>query len=201
MKKISFIAALAAATLMLVSSCGAPRQMANTTPQFTGSSVQNPFGPTFEVPCAQYDTDEYFAATGIATGPNTRMDVLQTAALTNAQNIVRQKMQHAYKGAIDDYSNYIGTNAGTDADIKVERAGTQIIDQIINDTQARCQQFSGVDDKGNVTCYIGIQISKKETADKISDFVSQDEELRVRFQEFDFRQRMEENFKNFKEEE
>ena len=159
-----------------------------------------PFGDVYEVPAAEHDTDDYFGATGIASGPKARMDVLQMAALTNAQNIVRQKMQHAYKGAIDDYSSYIGNNAGADAVNKVERAGTQIIDAIVNDTQAtKGPMFSAVDEKGNVTCYVGIRVSKKAIAEKITDYVSEDEELKIRFKEDQFRQKMEENFKKFKE--
>ncbi|MDR1161523.1 MAG: hypothetical protein LBK45_04200, partial [Tannerellaceae bacterium] len=102
----------------------------------SSSTGGNPFGEVYEAPCTQLDTDEEFAATGISNGSKNRMDVLQTSALTNAQNIVRQKMQHAYKGAIDDYSSYIGSNAGSDAVAKVEQAGTQIIDRIVNDTKA-----------------------------------------------------------------
>ena len=182
--------------MMFLASCSAtkPATVANNT------RPGSPFGDVYEVPAAEHDTDDYFGATGIASGPKARMDVLQMSALTNAQNIVRQKMQHAYKGAIDDYSSYIGNNAGADAVNKVERAGTQIIDAIVNDTQAtKGPMFSAVDEKGNVTCYVGIRVSKKAIAEKITDYVSEDEELKIRFKEDQFRQRMEENFKKFKE--
>ena len=182
--------------MMFLASCIAtkPATVANNT------RPGSPFGDVYEVPAAEHDTDDYFGATGIASGPKARMDVLQMSALTNAQNIVRQKMQHAYKGAIDDYSSYIGNNAGSDAVNKVERAGTQIIDAIVNDTQAtKGPMFSAVDEKGNVTCYVGIRVSKKAIAEKITDYVSEDEELKIRFKEDQFRQRMEENFKKFKE--
>lgn len=193
--KTLFVLATMVAMMFLVS-CGTtkPATVANNT--HSGS----PFGDVYEVPAAEHDTDDYFGATGIASGPKARMDVLQMAALTNAQNIVRQKMQHAYKGAIDDYSSYIGNNAGSDAVNKVERAGTQIIDAIVNDTQAtKGPMFSAVDEKGNVTCYVGIRVSKKAIAEKITDYVSEDEELKIRFKEDQFRQKMEENFKKFKE--
>ena len=160
----------------------------------------SPFGDVYEVPAAEHDTEEYFGATGIASGPKARMGELQLMALTNAQNIIRQKMRHAYKGAVDDYMNSVGNNAGTDIEAKIERGGTQIIDVIVNDTQAsKGPMFSAVDDKGDVTCYIGIRISKKAMADKIADYVSEDEELKIRFKEDQFRQRMKESFKEFKE--
>jgi hypothetical protein len=128
------------------------------------------------------------------------MDVLQTSALTNAQNVVRQKMQHAYKGAINDYSNYIGNNLGSDAEAKVERAGTQIINKIVNDTKAVCgPKFSSVDDKGDVSCYVGIKINKRAIADAIANHLSKDDELKIRFNEQEFRKNMEDNFTKFKE--
>ncbi|MDR1226867.1 MAG: hypothetical protein LBK47_08230 [Prevotellaceae bacterium] len=193
------IAAVAAFAAVVATGCGSGKQVASG-----GSSSRSgggsPFGDVYEAPCAEKDSDDEFAATGISSGSKNRMDVLQTAALTNAQNIVRQKMQHAYKGAIDDYSSYIGNNAGSDAEAKVERAGTQIIDKIVNDTKATCgPKFSSVDDKGDVTCFVGIRVSKKQFANAITDHVSKDEELKIRFNKQEFRKRMDDNFKKFKE--
>lgn len=199
MKKFNLMVAVATACVCFFSSCGANKNAVSNVPSRSG----NPFGDVYELPAAEYDTDEYFGATGIATGPATRQDILQSAALTNAQNLVRQKMKHAYQGMIDDYSNYVGTNAGTDAETKIERGGTQIIDALVNETRATKVVFSGIDDKGNMTCYTGIRISKKDLAekiaDKVTDAVSEDEELKIRFKEEQFRQKMDEHFKKFKE--
>ena len=71
----------------------------NTQPQ-----GESPFGATFTMPTFEPDTEEYFAATGTANGARARMDVLQRAALSNAQSLIRQKMKHAYKGVVSDYS-------------------------------------------------------------------------------------------------
>lgn len=193
MKKIFVMAVMAAA---LLASCGTQKQVVMAS----NSRSASPFGDVFEVPAAENDTEEYFGATGIASGSKARMGDLQLDALANAQNMIRQKMKHAYKGAVDDYMVRFGNNAGSDIQSKLERGGTQIIDVIVNETQAsKGPLFSNVDEKGNVTCYIGIRISKKTMADKIADYVSEDEELKIRFQESQFRQRMKESFKEFKE--
>lgn len=195
MKKVFVLVAIVAMAGMVVS-CGSTRNgvVASST------SSGNPFGDVYEVPAAEYDTDEYFGATGIASGPRARMDVLQSQAIANAQGLVRQKMQHAYQGMIEDYSSYIGNNVGADAETKMERGGTQIIDAIVNDTQvSKGPMFSSVDEKGNVTCYVGIRVSKAKLAEQISDFVSEDEELKIRFDEEQFRKRMDEAFKNYRE--
>lgn len=199
MKKLELKVVMAVACVCLFGSCGVNKNAGINTASRSG----NPFGDVYEMPAAEYDTDEYFGATGIATGPATRQDVLQSAALTNAQNLVRQKMKHAYQGMIDDYSNYVGTSAGTNAETKIERGGTQIIDAVVNETIATKVVFSGIDDKGNMTCYTGIRVSKKELAEKITEqvteAVSEDEELKVRFKEEEFRKSMDERFKKFKE--
>ena len=53
--------------------------------------------------------------------------------------------------------------------------------------------------KEAIDCFIGIRISKKQVADAIADYVSKDDELKIRFNEQEFRKRMDEEFKKFKE--
>lgn len=185
------------ASILFMPSCGTNKGIVNANqPKNSGS----PFGDVYEAPAAENDTEDYFGATGIAVGPKVRMGELQLIALTNAQNMIRQKMQHAYKGMVDDYMDAIGNNVGNDIQTEVERGGRQIIDAIVNETQAsKGPVFSAVDEKGNVTCFLGIRISKKATADKIADNVSEDEELKIKFKADQFRQRMQEAFKEYKE--
>ena len=166
----------------------------NTQPQ-QGS----PFGQTFTMPTFEPDTEEYFAASGTANGPRARMDVLQRAALSNAQSIIRQKMKHAYKGVVSDYSNYMGMGSASDAMGKVEAGGDQIIDAVVNETMARDVRFSSVDEKGNLDCFVGVRIYKKQVVDKVIEGLSNDQELKLRFNEEQFRQRMEKVFKDYKE--
>lgn len=166
----------------------------NTQPQ-QGS----PFGQTYTMPTFEPDTEEYFAATGTANGPRARMDVLQRAALSNAQSMIRAKMKHAYKGVVSDYSNYMGMGSASSAMTKVEQGGDQIIDAVVNETMARDVRFSSVDEKGNVDCYVGVRIYKKQAAEKIVEGLSNDQELKLRFNEDQFRQRMEKVFKDYKE--
>ena len=198
MKKNIFFSVIAlVAGMCVMTSCGGSSK-AVVNPSVAGTV--NPFASgSFAAPGFEPDTDEYFTGWGTANGPSARMDVLQLSALTNAQNAVRQKLKHAYKGIVSDYSNLIGNNAGTDAQIHVERAGDQIIDAVVNDTHAQTLNFSGVDEKGHVNCYTGIRVYKKQLADKIADMVSDDEELKIRFKESEFRKYMQEKFKEYKE--
>jgi hypothetical protein len=189
------IAALTAFAGLILTSCGSSK-----VAERSANSAGNPFGDVYEAPCAELDSETEFAATGIAEGSKAQMGTLQLVALGNAQDVVRRKMQHSYKGMVSGYMNQVGTNAGNDLENKLEAAGNQIIDKIVNDTRATCgPKFSGVDDKGNVSCYIGIRISKKQVADAIANQVSNDEELSIRFKEEEFRKRMEEKFADYKE--
>lgn len=201
MKTKSFFSVMAlVASVSVMTSCGSGKQATTPYAAVHTAEAVNPFaGGLYEAPGFEPDTEEYFAALGIANGPQTRMDVLQLSALTNAQNVVRQKLKHAYKGMVADYSNYIGNNAGSDAQVHVERAGDQIIDAVVNETKAQSLKFSGVDDKGHVNCYCAIRIYKKQLADKIADVVSEDEELKILFKEQEFRKYMQDKFKEYKE--
>ena len=200
MKKICYFIVLAC-TLV---SCGSNKstvqssQPQQTTPMQVPST--NPFGgETYSMPTFEPDTEEYFAASGMARGSRERMDMLQRSALTNAQNLIRQKMTHAYEGMVVDYSKEQGNNNGTDMTKKIQTGGTQIIKGIVNETMARDVKFSGVDEKGYVTCFVGIRIYKKQMADKIAKSLSQDEELKLNSDEERFRKYMEEKLKEYKE--
>lgn len=196
-KYLTFVLTVIVSCIM-ITSCGSSK---GSQTSYKQSNAQgSPFGEVYEAPAAEYDTDDYFGATGIAYGPKANMDILQLNALTNAQNAVRQKMKHSYKGMVSDYANTVSNNAGTDIQSKVERGGDQIIDAIVNDTRAsKGPMFTAVDDKGNVTCFIGIRVSKKDVAEKIADYVSEDEELKIRFKEDEFRKRIKDAFKDYKE--
>lgn len=181
-------------------SCGSNKQATQSYESARTKPTTNPFGGDFySMPTFEPDTEEYFAASGTANGARERMDVLQQAALANAQNIIRQKMKHAYQGMVSNYSNYMGMNSKSDAVTKIEQGGNQIIDGIVNETMARDIKFSGVDEKGNVTCFVSIRIYKKQMADKIADQISQDEELKLRFNEDQYRKYIQEKLKEYKD--
>lgn len=159
----------------------------------------NPFGDVYEMPAAEYDTDESFGATGMAYGSRAQGGEVRLNALTNAQDIVRQKIKHSYKGVVDTYTKSVGNNAGTDIVNKIERAGTQVIDAVINDTKETQVKWSSVDEKGNIYCYVGIRINKEKLADEVAKAVSKvvtdEEEAKIGFSEAKFREQNADVFK------
>lgn len=200
MKRFNFIAVI---TLMAIAftACGAKKQVAQSSAPSGGA---NPFGETYSMPCEVYDTPQEFAATGIFRGSSNQKGEVQKYALLNAQELVRLKMKHAYKGMVSEYASSVGNNQGNDIEHKITSAGDRIIDDIINETAQSCTRWSAVESDGHITCYTAIQISKQETAQKIAqevkDKLSQEEKDRIGFNEQEYRKQMEQRFQQYKEE-
>ena len=164
---------------------------------------KNPFGETYEAPCQVYDSPKEFAATGIFRGSSHQRGEVQKNALLAAQELIRLKMQHAYKGMVSEYSSSIGNNKGNDIERKMTSAGDRIIDKIINETSQSCVRWSGVEDDGHITCYTAIQIPKGEVAAEITkevaDKLTQEEKDRIGFNEQEYRKDMTKRFEGYKE--
>ncbi len=189
-----FVFTTTIAISMLFLACSTTKQSADAA-----YAAGNPFGDVYEMPAAEYDTDDSFGATGMAYGPRVQGGTIHQNALTNAQEIIRQKIKHSYKGVVDTYSKSVGNNMGTDIQNKIERAGTQVIDAVVNETKETQVKYSAVDEKGNIYCYVGIRINKEKLADEVTKAVakavSEDEEAKISFNEAKFREQNADIFK------
>ena len=196
MKKIQSLAILM--IVCLFASCGSKQVVAQS------KQTQNPFGETFEAPCQVYDTKQDFAASTSFRGSSMQRNEVQKNALLAAQDLIRLKMQHAYKGMVSNYSQTIGNNQGNDIERKVTMAGDQIIDAVVNDTRAVCQRFGAVGEDGHIECYVAIKISKVDLSEKVSnavnDVLSEDEKMRIGFNEMKYREQMNKSFEQYKSE-
>lgn len=199
MKK-SYIFGTAMIIALAFASCGSEKQAVNNQPRNNGSN--NPFGEVYEAPCTVYDTDTEFTATGVYRGSSNQKGEVHKYALQNAQQLVRMKIKHAYKGMVSDFSQSIGNNQGNDIEAKVAMAGDQIIDAVVNNTSESCLRWGGVGDDGHIECYVAIKISKVDLAQKIATAVdnklSQEDKLRIGFDEKVYRDDMEKRFENYK---
>lgn len=195
MKKIQSLTILM--IVCLFASCGSKQVVAQS------KQTQNPFGETFEAPCQVYDTKQDFAASTSFRGSSMQRNEVQKNALLAAQDLIRLKMQHAYKGMVSEYSASVGNNRGNDVERKMNSAGDRIIDAIINETMQSCVRWSGIYDDGDIECYIAIEISKEETARRISqevkEHLTQDEKDRIGFNEEQYREKMQQRFEEYQE--
>lgn len=183
--------------------CGTSKRVTTTQEQ---QQQRNPFGELRAMPTDIYevDTPEYFAQTGIASGSAAQMGQLQLNALANAREMLQNRLQTAYEGVVSTFTSTFGNNAGSD----LQNALTSGVDNVLkgylgNLGAFKPPHFSLVDDKGNTTCYISIRMSKNELAEKISqkvtDNVSEDEELQIQFRQEEFRKYKDEVLNKFKE--
>lgn len=188
MKKIFVLAVIAAA--MMLTSCGSAKKVSTVS--------RSPFGTVSEVPAAEHDTDEYFGATGIATGSYSQMGRLQLAALENAKEMIRQKVEHSFQTMTTSYlSEYSGKN-GSDLDGQFEQGTKALVEAVLKDVNAsKGPFFSDVDEKGNVTCFIGIRIPKNKLVDLFVDNVSEQGKLALDFKKDQFMKQMKEEFNKF----
>lgn len=196
MKKALILTAVA---LVLIS-CGAAKKAAV---QAQAQSTA-PFGEVYSMPCEVYDTPEEFAATGIYRGSSYQKGECQLNALENAKQIVYSKYHHSYNGMISNYSSSFGTNRGNDIKAKLQRAGDAVIEATLNDIQACCVKFSGVQEDGMIECYVAIKVPKQalaaEVAKTVADVLSPEEKEEINFEEYQYRKLMEQRFNEYKEE-
>ena len=196
MKKALILTAVA---LVLIS-CGAAKKAAV---QAQAQSTA-PFGEVYSMPCEVYDTPEEFAATGIYRGSSYQKGECQLNALENAKQIVYSKYHHSYNGMISNYSSSFGTNRGNDIKAKLQRAGDAVIEATLNDIQACCVKFSGVQEDGMIECYVAIKVPKQalaaEVAKTVADVLSPEEQEEINFEEYQYRKLMEQRFNEYKEE-
>ena len=160
----------------------------------------SPFGVTSKPPCTVFDDEINFAATGFANGPRSQLGVLQRTALANAQDMIRAKMEHAYEGFIDTYMGSVGANQGTDVETETRGVGRQTIMQVVGNTSHSCLEFSNVDEKGNVDCFIAITIPKAKISQAIADNLSKSQKEEIRNRAADMRKEADEYFKNLRNE-
>lgn len=196
MKKVLILTAIA----MTMISCGAAKTaVVQAQPQNTA-----PFGEVYSMPCEVYDTPEEFAATGIYRGSSYQKGECQLNALENAKQLVYAKYHHSYNGMISNYSSSFGSNRGNDIKTKLQRVGDAVIEAMLNDIQACCVKFSGVQDVGMVECYVAIKVPKQALAAKVAktvaDVLSPEEKEEINFEEYQYRKLMEQRFNEYKEE-
>jgi hypothetical protein len=179
---------------------------ASSAPQSSAATLQtegSPFATTYKPPCTAFDDDEWFVAMGVANGSKRRMDALQQAAINNAQNVIRQKMMHAYQGMVSNYTSSIGNNQGSDLVSKMEMGGNQIIDRIVNDTRVVCgPEYTAPDESGYVQAFVGIKISKASAASQaataVANNLTPEEKLQIGFQEQQFAEKTKAAFAAYK---
>ena len=141
-----------------------------------------------EDPCSLYDDDEWFTAFNSKSGVKGDPE-LANALLANCQQQLRMKVKGRYQAVMRDYFNQTDIDSQSSEASHIESAGEYIIDRFLNDTQEYCRRTSDPDEeRGTIIMYMSIRVRKKEMVDRLASGLSEDKELKVRFDEKKFRE-------------
>ena len=142
---------------------------------------------TVDVPCWMADDDEWFYATIQRQFKQSSMNTAPTATLRSAQMLMRQKLSSVYRAVLRDYFDQMDIEEGSYANQHIESAGDMVIKATINETYEVCRKQTKPDENGNIIMYMTVKVSKKKFVKDVVQKISDDEQLRVRFNEQKFR--------------
>ncbi len=141
----------------------------------------------YEVPCWMADDDQWFYATIQRQFKQSSMNTAPTATLRSAQMLMRQKLSSVYRAVLRDYFDQMDIEEGSYANQHLESAGDLVINATINETYEVCRKQTRPDENGNVIMFMTIKVSKKKFANDLVQKISDEEQLKVRFNEKTFR--------------
>ena len=145
-------------------------------------------------PCWEADTDEYFTAHVQRKMKLNQMTLQGTALLRLAQQQMRQKIEAAYKGVVRDYMDQMELDEKPSVAAHIESAGEAVIQKFVAATKETCRKSTRPDASGEVTVYLSIRVDKKELTDELVNKLSEEEETKIRTNEYKFRQQTAHHF-------
>ncbi len=161
-----------------------------------------------EMPCQSYDDDDWFYATGVQRFKANQTNLTPTTLLRSTRQQLLQKLAGKYQQVVDDYFDQMETEDGGYARQHIESAGRQVMQQLINETYEVCRRQTQIPDgEGYYTMYMSIKVSKKEIVEKVVDKLGEEQEMKLRFNEKQFRdsafkvfeEKNEQAYKDFKD--
>lgn len=189
---LTFIAVAIMFVNLIMTSCGGSKQVVQqaNTPKANQSNV------AYDVPCWQADDDDWYTGAASRRSSVNRSNTMATACLRAARQNLQQKIKGSLKQVTRDYFNQMDIDEGSDEASHIESASDYIVNQLMNDMQETCRKQTQPDEQGMVIMYIGVRISKKAMADNLAKGLSDDQKLKLRFDEQKFR---DDAFKVFKD--
>lgn len=184
MKKVSLLISTLMVVMFTMTSCKSTQKPVETKAPITSQSNVD----VYDVPCWMADDDEWFYATIQRQFKQSSMNTAPTATLRSAQMLMRQKLSSVYRAVLRDYFDQMDTEEGSYANQHLESAGDLVIKATINETYEVCRKQTRPDENGNVIMYMTIKVSKKQFAKDLVKKISEDEQLKVRFNEKKFRE-------------
>lgn len=157
--------------------------------------VQAPDGndrKRIEMPCSGVASDDENFFRDLGIGVNVNMQSARSAAVRAAKSMILDRLGGLAKGVSTDYARDVAGQSSSDKIQRlVEREFTNVIDKMLDDAGKLCDELYQRK-SGEYEAYYAIEISKKEMIKKVSDALSENEELEIEFHRDQFRKYAEE---------
>ena len=183
MKKISLSIIMLTVVVFMSASCKSTQKTVEVKAPISSQTNVD----VYDVPCWMADDDEWFYATVQRQFKQSSINTAPTATLRTAQLLMRQKLSSVYRAVLRDYFDQMDIEEGSYANQHIESAGDLVIKATINETYEVCRKQTRPDENGNVTMFMTIKVSKKKFTNDLVQKISDDEQLKVRFNEKTFR--------------
>ena len=183
MKKISLSIIMLTVVVFMSTSCKSTQKTVEVKAPISSQTNVD----VYDGPCWMADDDEWFYATVQRQFKQSSINTAPTATLRTAQLLMRQKLSSVYRAVLRDYFDQMDIEEGSYANQHIESAGDLVIKATINETYEVCRKQTRPDENGNVTMFMTIKVSKKKFTNDLVQKISDDEQLKVRFNEKTFR--------------
>ena len=181
MKNLSLLTIVVGMTVTSVTmtGCGSRKQMVNSD----GSERRPTIGEVTNIPCIDYDTDEYYVGVFSLYGSQKQLGRLGSAALSGARQQLIEKMAHDYNGFVEQSSDILGNNKGNDVSGAIKSAGLEIIKQHVGRLRATCGPIADkyIDENGNITVYVSMRMYVKDITKALADNLEKQEKDVINF--------------------
>jgi len=150
---------------------------------------------TSKDPCTEKDDADWYTASSSMLFDDSDSDLTATALLLSLQQQLFLKLRAHYQAVVPDYFDMIKTEDVSYKRQHIEQGGLRVINEMVSETYENCRETTDFpNSNGQYTMYMSIKINKKEIVDNIVDEIKKDEEMKVRFNEQQFRKSFEKFF-------
>ena len=195
MKKVflSFGKVLCVLLMIQVSvSCGSKKEVATVTPKSEGEQLMEVYcdGPEYQ------STDEFYRAS--AVGESTMQMAAKQQAMTVAKRNLAASIKSHLEGVAQDYVNTNSVGNTVVGKGRFNSTATEIVDQELQAVRVICQKYTKTSN-GTYKCYICVQMATEQIKNNMANRLSQEDELKLKFDEEQYRKIYEDKLKEYRE--
>ncbi len=186
-RNFTFLAAVVLGVI-LISSCSKKTQV-NVGNSKKLTAIEEPFSG------AEYRTNkDYFRAVG--EGVSDDRTVAKRIAELNAKQAIASQIQTVVRSVGEQYLQNTGLAGDSEAASSFEEVTRTVIDEVLRNIEIVDQQ-GYQDERGQYIYYSAMQMSKKDAGGELGSRISEDERLRIKFDQERFREIYEKELEEF----